>query len=251
MAVSLNHKFVSAIPDGTDATVVRPSNWNDQHNLTGTASTLLGFDGTGEAQEISVGATLAYSGSNLSLANGINDTEFTLQDNLDNTKKAVFQCSGINTGTTYTYSFPATSGIFIMDVGTQNMSGSKTFSNTLLGFGSATATSVCNVAYGANASGVTKTVNIGTAGLSGSTTNINIGSAISGALGTTTINQAVVLNNTIQMKSYTIATLPTAGTAGRRAYVTDALAPTFLGTLTAGGAVRTPVFDNGTAWVAG
>ena len=51
--------------------------------------------------------------------------------------------------------------------------------------------------------------------------------------------------------AYTVATLPAAGTAGRRAYVTDALAPTFLGTLTGGGAVVTPVFDNGTAWVAG
>jgi hypothetical protein len=50
---------------------------------------------------------------------------------------------------------------------------------------------------------------------------------------------------------FTVATLPAAGTAGRRAYVTDATAPTFLGTLTGGGAVVTPVFDNGTAWVAG
>jgi len=51
--------------------------------------------------------------------------------------------------------------------------------------------------------------------------------------------------------AYTVATLPVAGSAGRRAYVTDALAPTFLGTMTGGGAVVTPVFDNGTAWVAG
>lgn len=50
---------------------------------------------------------------------------------------------------------------------------------------------------------------------------------------------------------YTVATLPAAGTAGRRAYVTDATAPTFLGILTGGGSVVTPVFDNGTAWVAG
>jgi hypothetical protein len=50
---------------------------------------------------------------------------------------------------------------------------------------------------------------------------------------------------------FTVAGLPAAGTAGRRAYVTDALAPTFLGTLTGGGSVVTPVFDNGTAWVAG
>ena len=48
---------------------------------------------------------------------------------------------------------------------------------------------------------------------------------------------------------FTVATLPTAGTVGRRAYVTDATAPTFGGVLVGGGAVVIPVFDNGTAWV--
>lgn len=51
--------------------------------------------------------------------------------------------------------------------------------------------------------------------------------------------------------AYTVATLPAAGVAGRRAYVTDATAPTFLGAMTGGGSVVCPVFDNGTAWVAG
>lgn len=51
--------------------------------------------------------------------------------------------------------------------------------------------------------------------------------------------------------AYTVATLPAAGVAGRRAYVTDATAPTYLGALTGGGSVVCPVFDNGTAWVAG
>lgn len=59
-------------------------------------------------------------------------------------------------------------------------------------------------------------------------------------------NQTVVIG-----KAYTVATLPTAGTQGRKAWVTDATAPIFLGALTGGGAVVTPVFDNGTAWVAG
>jgi hypothetical protein len=327
----------------------------------------------------------------------VTDASFTIQDDLDNTKKASFQCASLVTGTTYTYTFPAVSGIFILDVGTQNMSGSKIFSNATLGFGSSVATSNYNIAYGANASGVTKTVNIGTAGLSGSTTNITIGSAVSGALGqillqapnifafgtltyrgtlamqstsiagnpiiwsvqdqtgavvteygrsdgvasaalwdfhtgavatdfdsrvnasggtgttgggnlqfiassvylagssnantslqVTTVTSAVnsvkvsgaitgaspviavqgtdtnidlslspkgtgsvILNGPIQVKNYTVATLPTAGTAGRRAYVTDATSPTWLGTLTGGGAVKCPVFDNGTAWVAG
>ncbi len=50
------------------------------------------------------------------------------------------------------------------------------------------------------------------------------------------------------LKNYTVATLPT-GTQGDFAYVTDALAPTFLGALTGGGTVVTPVFYNGAAWV--
>jgi len=33
------------------------------------------------------------------------------------------------------------------------------------------------------------------------------------------------------------------------AYVTDATTPTYLGTLTGGGAVEVPVFFNGSAWV--
>jgi hypothetical protein len=31
--MTITHKFVSAIADGADATVVRPSNWNDTHNV--------------------------------------------------------------------------------------------------------------------------------------------------------------------------------------------------------------------------
>ena len=72
-----------------------------------------------------------------------------------------------------------------------------------------------------------------------------------------TLGNAVIASGTISgttvrtSTAYTVATLPAAGTAGRRAYVTDATAPTFLGALTGGGAVKCPVFDDGTAWVAG
>jgi hypothetical protein len=51
-----------------------------------------------------------------------------------------------------------------------------------------------------------------------------------------------------RLRAYTVATLP-AGTQGDTAYVTDAVAPTYLGTLTGGGTVVTPVFYNGSAWV--
>lgn len=66
----------------------------------------------------------------------------------------------------------------------------------------------------------------------------------------------VVLDNKPTIKEpiigtgYTVATLP-AGTIGMRTYVTDALAPTFLGILVGGGAIKAPAFYNGTAWVAG
>lgn len=56
-----------------------------------------------------------------------------------------------------------------------------------------------------------------------------------------------VFTGTVQLKGYTVATLP-AGTQGMTAYVTDAVLPTFLGALTGGGTVPTPVWYNGTAW---
>jgi hypothetical protein len=49
-------------------------------------------------------------------------------------------------------------------------------------------------------------------------------------------------------KGYTVAGLP-AGTLGMIAHVTDALGPTYLTAVVGGGAVKTPVFYNGAAWV--
>ena len=52
------------------------------------------------------------------------------------------------------------------------------------------------------------------------------------------------------LSSYTLSTLPTVGTVGRVALVTDALSPTYLATLTGGGSVKVMALDNGTNWVA-
>jgi hypothetical protein len=52
----------------------------------------------------------------------------------------------------------------------------------------------------------------------------------------------------IGLKSFTVATLP-AGTQGDLAYCTDLTAPTYLGALVGGGAVKALVFFNGSAWV--
>jgi hypothetical protein len=58
----------------------------------------------------------------------------------------------------------------------------------------------------------------------------------------------VITGLPLNLPSYTVATLP-AGVMGDIAYVTDALAPSFLATVVGGGAVVTPVFYNGTNWV--
>lgn len=53
MPVSLKHKFQSAKGDGTDATLVQPSNWNAEHDLTMAADSVLGRGATsGAATEI-------------------------------------------------------------------------------------------------------------------------------------------------------------------------------------------------------
>ena len=59
------------------------------------------------------------------------------------------------------------------------------------------------------------------------------------------------VSGTVKTQGYTVATLPSAGTAGRRAYVTNALAPVFGSAVAGGGSVVIPVFDNGTTWIVG
>jgi hypothetical protein len=52
---------------------------------------------------------------------------------------------------------------------------------------------------------------------------------------------------------YTVATLPSAATSGvgARTFVSDALAPAFGSTVITGGAVKVPVYSDGTAWKVG
>ena len=95
--------------------------------------------------------------------------------------------------------------------------------------------------------GITLTGTVTTSG------NLTLGGALSGVSLTTQVSGILPVANGGNGlgAAYTVATLPAAGTQGRRAWVTNALAPTFLSAPVGGGAVVCPVFDNGTAWVVG
>ena len=95
--------------------------------------------------------------------------------------------------------------------------------------------------------GITLTGTVTTAG------NLTLGGTLSGVSLTTQVSGILPVANGGNGlgAAYTVATLPAAGTQGRRAWVTNALAPVFLAAPVGGGAVVCPVFDNGTAWVVG
>jgi hypothetical protein len=54
MTISLKHAFTSAKTDGTDSTLIQPSNWNAEHTITLAAGKIIGRDtsGAGAAQEL-------------------------------------------------------------------------------------------------------------------------------------------------------------------------------------------------------
>jgi len=134
----------------------------------------------------------------------VSDAVFSLVNNADPTKKAIFSLSGISTGTTRTFTLPNTSSELAILAGTQTFSGNKTFSGTLTAsgtvtvsaasasIGTATGTATYGMGTGVTTTGVTKTLNIGTGGASGSTTVVNVGSATAGAGGTTVVNTPTV-----------------------------------------------------------
>jgi len=79
MAISLKHLFTSPKSDGTDSTLVQPSNWNAEHTLTMATARLVGRTtaAAGAAEEISVGANLSLASLTLNLASSVSITALT------------------------------------------------------------------------------------------------------------------------------------------------------------------------------
>ena len=110
----------------------------------------------------------------------VSDAVFSLVNDADPTRKALFSLSGISTGTTRIFTLPNSSSELAAVAGTQTFTGSKTFSGVV------------------TVSGVTKTLNLGTGGAAGSITAVNIGSATAGAGGVTVVNTpTVTLSNAV------------------------------------------------------
>ena len=111
--------------------------------------------------------------------------------------------------------------------------------------------------YGSTANGVylgSAGANIFTVSSSAGAEYYRVDSSGNLLIGTTTspaTSKGLVVSGPIRKFGYTVATLPTAGVAGRCAYVTNALSPTFGAAVAGGGAVVIPVFDNGVAWIVG
>lgn len=97
----------------------------------------------------------------------------------------------------------------------------------------------------------------GTGWVSGNSSNdleMNGSSVISQKVNGTEVvsiqSSRAIFQKPVSLPGYTVSTLPT-GAIGMTAYVTDALLPTYLGSLTGGGSVVCPVFYNGSAWRVG
>lgn len=168
-----------------------------------TVNNLLGISGS------ALGTSDTQTVSNKTLGNTnvltVLDSNFTLQDNGDNTKQAQFQLSGNTTGTTRVYSLPDATGT-LMDLATAQTATNKTFTAPAINGGT-----VSNVSLSANTiTGFTtsNTGNIyGIAVTSGQITGSNTiasGAIAAGAVGSTALATNAVQASQIATNAITL-----------------------------------------------
>jgi hypothetical protein len=126
MAITVKHKFVSAIPDAGDPTIVQPSNWNDDHDLTGTIPVANGGTGASTAN----GALTNLLPSQTGNSGKVLSTDGT------NTSWTAAGGSGtvtsVATGTGLTGGPITTSGTISIDSTVATLTGTQTLTNKTL-----------------------------------------------------------------------------------------------------------------------
>jgi len=167
-----------------------------------------------------------------------------------------------NTAIGYRALVSNTTGIYNTSLGSDALRNNTTaVDNTAIGFGAGQSitTGGSNTFLGSNTgsgittgSGNTILGKNNTALASGLTNNIILSSGGGNIKaqhdGTNWTMQGTVINTApLRLKGYTVATLPT-GVQGDSAFVTDALAPTFMSVIVGGGSVVSRVFFNGSNW---
>jgi hypothetical protein len=153
-------------------------------NLYNTTATTINFAGAATTLNVANDATAAQTVNMFTASTGASTY------NVATGVTASGSTRTINVGTNGASG--STTNVTIGSATPQNATLTQNFATVNIG-ASVTTASTYNVGTGATASGVTKTVNIGTNGVSGSTTNITLGSsAASSATGTITINANTV-----------------------------------------------------------
>lgn len=73
MAIEVRHKFQSMKPDSPDNSLIRPSNWNDNHDITMAGSRLFGRSSStaGPVEEIELGDGLEFASGALALSQNV------------------------------------------------------------------------------------------------------------------------------------------------------------------------------------
>ena len=129
--------------NNTNAITVRDANLiiQDESDATKQAKFEAGSIASGQTRTITLpdtdgtmaflAASQVFSNKVLDSSNSITvmDSDFTLQDNNDATKRALFDVANITSGATRTFSFPDVSGTFVLLTNTQTLQ-NKTLNNT-------------------------------------------------------------------------------------------------------------------------